>query len=268
MGIGRLVGGEVARVGLDALGDLDGLRAGLVEVGPVTGGYASHQRAAEGAAFFGDEYFDGKTVDAGLDAPPQFAARAAAAEADIADGNAELGKEGEGVFERVGDAFEHSADEVAGGMAGVDARKGCANVWVEVRRALAKQVGRPHEALAAGGNFFCLRVEGVVILAGEERFLEPAQAEAGALGNAHDVPEAGNGVAEGMQAALRVFGGLGSGCEDNTGGADGGGDRAGLENAHADGSCALIAGAGGYGRAGFEAGERCGFFADAGADFW
>ena len=91
--------------------------------------------------------------------------------------------------------------------------------------------------------------------------------EAGAVGDAHDVPEAGGGVAEGVEAAEGVHGGRVGGGEDDAAGADGGGDGAGLDDAHADGAGTLIAGAGGYGSACGEAGGGGSGGADAGADF-
>ena len=80
------------------------------------------------------------------------------------------------------------------------------------------------------------------------------------------MPHAGDGVAEGVQAAQRVHGGRGGGGKDDAAGADGGGDGAGVDDAHADRARALIAGAGGYGRAGGEAGGAGAGVVDAGAD--
>jgi hypothetical protein len=73
-------------------------RAGFVEIGPVARAYAGHQCAAECAAFFRGQHFDGLAVDAGLNLAPERAARAAAAEANGADRNAQFGEEREGVL--------------------------------------------------------------------------------------------------------------------------------------------------------------------------
>ena len=73
-------------------------------------------------------------------------------------------------------------------------------------------------------------------------------------------------MAEGVEAAEGIFGwGVGGG-EDDSAGADGGGDGSGSEDAHAYCSGTLIAGSGGYGGSGSEAGGGCAFGADAGAD--
>ena len=70
-----------------------------------------------------------------------------------------------------------------------------------------------------------------------------------------------------MEAALRVEGGAVRGGEDDATGADGSGDAAGGEDAHADGACALVSGAGCDRGSGFEAGGGGAGGADAGADF-
>jgi hypothetical protein len=114
--------------------------------------YAGHQRAAEGSALFGGEHFDGMAVDAGLNAPPQGAARAAAAQPDAADRNAQLGKQRERVLKRIGNALQHRADKVSRRVVDADAGEGRAHFRVEMRRAFAEQIRRPFQALAAGGN--------------------------------------------------------------------------------------------------------------------
>ena len=134
-------------------------------------------------------------------------------------------------------------------------------------RALAEQVGRPFQSFAAGGNFGGAIAECVVVLAGEKGIAEPVKAETGGLGYAHHVPETGNGMTEGVEAAFGVFGGVGSGGEYHAGGADGGGDRPGLQDAHADSARALVARSGHDGRSCGQAGESSRFLADAGADF-
>ena len=110
------------------------------------------------------------------------------------------------------------------GVRGADAGKGRADFGVEVRRALAEQVGSPFKTIAAGRDFFRGSSEGVVALAGEEGLLEEAETLACGLGDAHDVPEAGYGMAEGVQAAFGVLCGLRRGGKDHTGGSDGGRD--------------------------------------------
>ncbi len=95
------------------------------------------------------------------------------------------------------------------GMDGRDAGKGRSHFRIKVRRALAEQVGRPLQAFAAGRNLRGCRGQAVIILAGEERLLEPAKAQTRRLRYAHHVPQPRNRVAEGVQPALGV---LGWGC--------------------------------------------------------
>ncbi len=152
------------------------------------------------------------------------------------------------------------------GVAGGDADEGGAGFGVEVGSAFAEEVGSPEQAVAAGGDFGGEGAECVVAAGGGEGVAEVAEAEARAVGDSHDVPAAGSGVAEGVEAAEAVLGGGVGGGEDDSAGADGGGDGAGGEDAHADGSGALISGSGSYGRACGEAGGSGSGVGDAGAD--
>src|SRR5581483_5868149 len=253
-------GHGIGVLGGDGGGGADGGVAGCGDGGPGVDAGAGEQGCAEGSAFFGFEDFDGVVVDVGLDLAPERAARAATAEANFFYGNTELAEEGEGVLQGEGDAFEDGADVVGKGGRGVDAREGGAGVGVEVRGALAEEVGCPEEAVGAGRDVggesgeLVVGGERAVGVAGREGVAEVAEREAGAVGDAHDVPDAGRGVAEGVEAAFGVECGSGGGGEDNAGGADGRGDGAGREDAHADRACALVACASGDGRVGIEAG--------------
>jgi hypothetical protein len=135
---------------------------------------------------------------------------------------------------------------VGAGVRSGDADKGGAGVGVEVGGAFAEEIGRPEEAVATGGDFRgeCCKV--IVGVQGHEGVAEVAEAEARAVGDSHDVPDAGCGVTEGVDAAPGVERRCGGGGENDTGGPNGGGDRAWGEDAHADGSGALVACAGGY----------------------
>ena len=136
-----------------------------------------------------------------------------------------------------------------------------------MRRALAEQIRRPLQALAAGGNLgrglrSARRSSGRQRRSPcSQRRLRPAR-----LGYAHHVPQARNRVAEGVQAALGIFGRRGGGGKDHAGGADGGRDGARLQNAHAHRARALIARAGGNRRSRRQAGQPRGLLADARAD--
>src|SRR5580698_1037433 len=264
--VAGFVSGSFCCIGLDALRHFDRLAAGLVEIGPVTRAHAGHERAAESAAFFSGEHFHCLAVDAGLDAPPQCAARAAPAQADTAHGNAKLGKEGERVLKRVGHALERCASKVRGAVLHAYAGKGRAHFGVEMRRALAKKIRRPREAFAAGRDLRCGFTECVVVLACEKCVAQPAQTQAGGLRDAHHVPQAGHGMAKSVQAAFGVFGWLGGCGEHHTRGANGGRNAAGLQNAHADRARALVARARGDWSAGLEPCCRGSGVADARAD--
>jgi hypothetical protein len=118
-------------------------------------------------------------VDSSLDLPPERTARAAAAEANAADWDTEICEERKRVVEGVGDAFEDGADEVGCRVGGRDAGEGSADLGVEVRGALAEQVGRPFEAVAARRDFGGGCGEGIVIFPAKkvslsQRKLRPA----------------------------------------------------------------------------------------------
>ena len=206
-------------------------------------------------------------VYVGLDLTPEGAAGSATAEAYAVVTYAELAEEREGVLEAEGDALKDGADEVSCGGAGGDADEGGAGVGVKVGCALAEEIGGPEEAVGCGWDGGGEGGEFVVSGGGEEGVLEVAEAEACAVGDAHDVPDAGGGVAEGVEAALGVERRCGCGGEDYAGGADGGGDRAGSEDAHADGTGALVACASGYGGVDAQAGGGSACGRDVGADF-
>jgi hypothetical protein len=86
------------------------------------------------------------------------------------------------------------------------------------------------------------------------------------LRHAHHVPQARNRVAEGVQTALGILGGGGSGGKDHARSADGGRDRSRLQDAHAHRARALIARSGDDRRAGGQAGQPGSALADARAD--
>jgi hypothetical protein len=250
----------------NGLRDADGCVTRGFDRGPGADAGSGQEGCTEGSAFFGFEEFDRVAVDVGLDLTPERAAGSATTETDAADGDAELFEECEGVAEAEGDAFEDGADEVSAGVGGGDADEGGAGAGVEVRGAFAEEVGSPEESVAASGGLGGEGGELVVGEVGREGVAEVAEAEAGAVGDSHDVPAIGCGVAEGVEAAEAVFDGGVGGGEDYSAGADGGGDGAGGEDSHTDGSGALIACSGGYGSAFGEAGGCGSGGADAGAD--
>src|SRR5579875_568653 len=80
------------------------------------------------------------------------------------------------------------------------------------------------------------------------------------------MPAAGDGMAEGVEASARVACGRRSGGVDDAGGANGGRDGAGLQNAHADRARALVPGSGNDRRALRNAEKLRGFGGDMRAD--
>ena len=99
-----------------------------------------------------------------------------------------------------------------------------------MRRALAHQVRQVDQAAAADWHLLDILVNEVVGVAAEAHGLvfvtfrevvaEPAQREARRLRDAHDVPAARHGAAEGVHAALRVDARLARMREDDAARAD------------------------------------------------
>ena len=152
MHVTRLVGSQVCRVGLDTLGDLNGLPTSFVQIGPVTRADAGHERRSESASLLGGEYFDGPAVDSCLNLPPQRPARATAAQSNGADRNSKFREEGESVLQRVGHTFQHRAYKVGRRMSRGDTGKGRPCLGVKVRRALTQQIGCVLFELGGTGN--------------------------------------------------------------------------------------------------------------------
>ena len=101
------------------------------------------------AALFRGEHFHRLAVNAGLNLPPQRPARAAAAQPNAAHRNAQLREERERVLQRIGHALQHRAHKMRRGVHRRDARKRRAHLGIEMRRALAEQIRRPLQSLAA-----------------------------------------------------------------------------------------------------------------------
>ena len=93
-------------------------------------------------------------------------------------------------------------------MLGGQADPTAAGHCVQVRCALAHQVGQPLQALGTRGGRRCFGHKRVVIDSRGELVAEPLQAESGTLGHAHHVPLVADGVAERMDASGRVVGHL------------------------------------------------------------
>ena len=123
--------------------------------------------------------------------------------------------------------------------------------WIEMRSALAHQVRRPERAFGAGwngGGFVGHAFIGIatVIGSGAKAIAEPAQRKSGGLRHSHNVPAAGDGVTESVQAAFGIERRTIRGGKNHAGSSDGGADHSGARDAHADGSSSLIACAGNH----------------------
>ncbi len=117
-------------------------------------------------------------------------------------------------------------------MRGGEANEGAASVGIEMRGALAHQIRCPQEAVRTGRDFGGFGGEPIVGFAGAagiycKSVAEPTQREAGGLGDAHDVPAPGNGMAKRVNAAKRIKSGAIRGRKNNARSADSGADRPG-----------------------------------------
>ena len=109
--------------------------------------------------------------------------------------------------ERVSHALQHSAHKMRRRVNGGDAGKGRAHLGVKMRRALAQQVRRPFQALAARREPWPPPRSARRSRGWEKRSaLSQLQAQTRRLRHAHHVPQSRNRVAEGVQAALGVLG--------------------------------------------------------------
>ena len=166
--------------------------------------------------------------------------------------HAHLGEQGERVLQAEGHAFKDGADDVSPAVGGGQANQSGARVGVKMRRAFSHQVRGPQQAVGAGRDCCSLGGETLVRIAmvscaGGSRakgVAKPAQGKTRRLGHSHDVPAAGNRMAESVQPALGIQGGPVSGREDDSRGSDGRADGAGSSNSHAHRARSLITRAG------------------------
>ena len=168
-------------------------------------------------------------VNIGLDLAPQYASRPAARGANLLHRNPEFLEDLEGIAQAEGHAFQDRTYQVPAVVGRGQPKPHPASLRVQMRRALAHQIGKKQQAVAAGRSLFCLlddhvvgigtglaRVPGLRL---PEVLAEPAQRQAGTLRDAHHVPFAGDGMAEGVNAPLRVELGRRRVCEDDARGA-------------------------------------------------
>src|SRR6185437_1984426 len=122
---------------IDLLGLFDAGVASLFDAAPGSGSDAGQKRHAIRRPFRGIGQYNRKAIDIGLKLPPEFAARSAAAGADLCDGDAHLLDDLQGIAHAEGDAFHERSDEhVARGSAG-DADPSAAGTRVGMRATFA-----------------------------------------------------------------------------------------------------------------------------------
>src|SRR6266571_5460796 len=245
-GIADVEGGDGAGLRDDAGGDTHCGGAGRINGRPDARADSGKEGSAVGGAFFGFDNFNWVAVDVGLDLPPQRRASATTAEADVFYGHVHFLEDREGVAQAEGHAFEDGANDMRACVRGGEADEGGASICIEMRSALAHQIGCPQEAVGTGGNSGGFFGEAVVGFSRAARIhcecvAEPAQREPRGLRYAHDVPASGNRVAESVHATLGIERGTIRGGKDDAGGADGGADGSGCDDAHAGGASGLVA---------------------------
>ena len=119
-------------------------------------------------------------------------------------------------------------------------------IGIAVRSTFAHQIGRPENAIRSGRRSGCFLGELIVRIAvrfceDAEAIAEPAQRQSGRLRYAHDVPSAGDSVAEGVNPPFGIEGRTIGGAEDYARCADGRAHGAGTNDSRADGSSGLVA---------------------------
>ena len=142
---------------------------------------------------------------------------------------------------------------------------------IEMRCAFAHEIGRPEKTFGSSRNacgFLREAIVGIaaVVFARAELIAEPAERKPGGLRNAHDVPAAGNCVAESVETALRVERGAIRCGENDAGSTDGCADDSCADNAHSHGASGLVACAGNDRRAERQAGSLGAFLGKLAAD--
>ena len=89
-------------------------------------------------------------------------------------------------------------------MTGGKADPTAARLRIEVRRALAHEVGQPEQTVAAGGRRGCFRHERIVVRIRRQAISEPLQTKTRSLCHAHHVPFLRHSVAESVNPAQRI----------------------------------------------------------------
>jgi len=136
----------------NCLGYFDRGGACRFDGGPCTHTNGCQECRAERTTFLCRKQFYGTPVYVGLDLPPQRAVCTAAAQPDAGYWNAEFFEQGEGVAQAERNAFHHRTHTMGASMRGGESYESCPRLGVEMRRALAEEIWRPEEPVAARLN--------------------------------------------------------------------------------------------------------------------
>src|SRR5262249_45749992 len=147
------VGGRFDGVWINSFRFMNGRAAGFGFGGEFARANQCQERGAVGRAFLRLERDDRLRQNIGEQLAPEGAARAASGEAHGTDRNAQLFDDLEAIFLAVGNPFDQRTDEIGARVTGGEADPSTARGGVQVRRALAHQVGQPVEALRAGRGY-------------------------------------------------------------------------------------------------------------------
>ena len=224
----------------DACGHAHHFVASFIDRTPRPRANARQNRGAISRAFFGCNNFHFVRVDVRLNLPPQRRTRAAAAQPDRRHGNFHLLENRECIFQAVGDAFHDGPNDVPARVGRGQSNQGGAGIRIEMRSALAHQIGHPECALrtrpapqlassarmsyGSRPSFATKRSEAVP---------KPSQRQSRGLRHAHHVPASWDGVAESVQPTLRIQSRTIRRGKDDAGSSNRGADRTSPRNTHA-----------------------------------
>jgi hypothetical protein len=148
---------------------------------------------------------DLRVEDIGEDLAPQPAHGASTRGADLGRRrHAGLDHQVQAVAQAEGDPLEHGPGHVAPVVGEGETDECAAGQRVGVRAAFAGEIGKEAEARAPGWDLGGERDQVAEVDTGRQRVTEPAQASGRREHHRHEVPAAGNRVAEGVHPPVRL----------------------------------------------------------------
>ena len=204
-------------------------------------GDAAEERRAVGRALLDRRALDRDPEHRGDDLQPELAAGPAAGRAADPGLDPELAQELERVPQPVGDALEDGTDQCAAVMSEGQSLEHGPRVRVRMRRALALEVRQERQPLGARRPARRLGDELVVRLA--DHVAQPPQRAGRGEHHAHRLPRVRDGVAEDVDARLRIGAEAVERGEDDARRAEHDRDRPGPDDADAERARLLVAGA-------------------------